>query len=238
MKPVKGVAAVCFVSICFFSSAVFAQDAGKAALKKKLLSLVKACGCATSVDVCGDCAEATEIKEYVDKLIDSKVPEPEMAGILQRSFSSNLMFPENLPESPAAAAATAPQKGPVLSITPQVFDFGKVQGKGTSGVISGVFKLRNIGDEDVVIQNLRTSCSCTKVELRVGSSISPDFDAKGSGPGWNMSLKPGQEAELEVLVNVLELGVSSGKVERAVFVTSNSKERPISILKVVLDMVS
>ena len=58
-------------------------------------------------------------------------------------------------ETPAA-------RGPVIRVEPAGFDFGSVlPGK----TLRKEFRLRNAGDQDLVLQKVRTSCGCTVGEL-------------------------------------------------------------------------
>ena len=108
-----------------------------------------------------------------------------------------------------AAAAPVPEaKGPRISVEPQSFDFGKaVQNK----TLSKEFSIKNYGTEDLVIENVSTTCGCTAALL----------DSK--------VVKPGGTAPLRV---TLETRTYSGKVERKILIRSNDPATNVLELKV------
>ncbi len=60
-------------------------------------------------------------------------------------------------------AASARVHGPHLTLTPEEYDFGKIRQSG--GVVSKTFNVLNNGSEDVTINEVLTSCSCTTAEI-------------------------------------------------------------------------
>ena len=61
------------------------------------------------------------------------------------------------PPPPPAAAARAPR----IAVEPPAFDFGSALPEKRS---QKEFTLRNLGDEDLVIENVSTTCGCTVAE--------------------------------------------------------------------------
>lgn len=61
------------------------------------------------------------------------------------------------------AAASASVHGPHLTLSPEEYDFGKIRQSG--GVVSKTFSVINNGSEDVTIDEILTSCSCTTAEI-------------------------------------------------------------------------
>jgi hypothetical protein len=111
-------------------------------------------------------------------------------------------------ETKKAASPAAEVKGPRISVEPASFDFGKaVQNK----TLSKEFSIRNFGTEDLVIENVSTTCGCTAALL----------DAK--------VIKPGGSTPLRV---TLETRAYSGKVERKVLIRSNDTATKLLELKV------
>ena len=53
--------------------------------------------------------------------------------------------------------------GPHLTIDPEEYDFGKILQSG--GTVSKTFSVFNNGSEDVIINEVLTSCSCTTAEI-------------------------------------------------------------------------
>ena len=60
-------------------------------------------------------------------------------------------------------ATSAPVHGPHLTLTPEEYDFGKIRQSG--GTVSKTFDVFNNGSEDVAINEVLTSCSCTTAEI-------------------------------------------------------------------------
>jgi len=99
--------------------------------------------------------------------------------------------------APAAAAA-----GPRLAVEPESFDFGEARQERT---LTKEFRLVNIGDQELVIERLSTSCGCTVVES----------GATTLGPGGSTSLRVEMQTRKE-----------RGPVVRTVLVQTNDSERP------------
>lgn len=109
---------------------------------------------------------------------------------------------------PGKATPGPEVKGPRISVEPSGFDFGKaVQNK----TLSKEFSIKNYGSEDLVIENVSTTCGCTAALL----------DSK--------VVKPGGTAPLRV---TLETRSYSGKVERKVLIRSNDPATSLLELKV------
>lgn len=60
-------------------------------------------------------------------------------------------------------AASELVHGPHLTLDPEEYDFGKIRQSG--GVVSKTFNVLNNGSEDVTIDEVLTSCSCTTAEI-------------------------------------------------------------------------
>ena len=107
-------------------------------------------------------------------------------------------------EEPAPAAA-AP-RGPRISVDPTVFDFGKAQQEKT---LEKEFTIRNLGNEDLVIDSVSTTCGCTVAE------------------GYSKVIKPGASTPLRVK---LQTRTTSGRLSRSVLIKSNDPSgRPLEL---------
>jgi hypothetical protein len=97
-------------------------------------------------------------------------------------------------------------EGPKLVLDPESWDFGRTL---KSRQLEKQFTIRNVGDEDLVIDRITTTCGCTAALL----------DEK--------TLKPGKSAVLKV---TFETRGFDGKVERTVVLRSNDRARdPLQI---------
>ena len=94
-------------------------------------------------------------------------------------------------------AAEKPATGPRISVEPASFDFGPALQNKT---LTKEFALRNYGSQDLVIENVSTSCGCTVAD------------------GYAKLIKPGGSTPFRV---TLDTKTSSGKITRKVLVRSN-----------------
>jgi len=100
--------------------------------------------------------------------------------------------------SPALAA----KKGPRLFLQEKSYDFGEVQeGK----VVTHVFIFKNIGDETLVINRVRTTCGCTAALLS------------------QKQLQPGEQGKVEVKFNTRGY---EGRLSRYLYLESNDPQNP------------
>ncbi len=103
----------------------------------------------------------------------------------------------------SGAEDTPPQparSGPAISIEPGDIDLGKMR-QSEERTVEAV--IRNVGTEELIIENVGTSCGCTVASLGV------------------KSLAPGAETTLEINFNSKKF---SGKLSKRVTVTSNDPE--------------
>ena len=107
-----------------------------------------------------------------------------------------------------AESAKPPAKGPRIAVEPGAFDFGKAL-KNRS--LTKEFSIRNFGTEDLVIENVSTTCGCTAALA----------DTK--------VVKPGASTPLRV---TLETRNYSGHVERKVLIKSNDSAKATYEVKV------
>ncbi|OQX55630.1 MAG: hypothetical protein B5M54_01270 [Candidatus Aminicenantes bacterium 4484_214] len=100
--------------------------------------------------------------------------------------------------SPALAA----KKGPRLFLQEKSYDFGEVQeGK----VVTHVFIFKNIGDETLVINRVRTTCGCTAALLS------------------QKQLQPEEQGKVEVKFNTRGY---EGRLSRYLYLESNDPQNP------------
>jgi hypothetical protein len=111
------------------------------------------------------------------------------------------------------AKPEAAPKGPKIRVEPATFDFGKALPHKT---LEKEFSLRNFGTEDLVIENVSTTCGCTAALM----------DSK--------LIKPGGTTPLRVS---LETRDYSGKMERTILVRSNDPTAALLEIKVQVTVV-
>jgi hypothetical protein len=103
----------------------------------------------------------------------------------------------------AANVASEDAAGPRIRVEPTTFDFGRVLPRRT---LRKEFRLRNLGDEELVIERVSRSCRCTEAVAD------------------ERSLEPGASTPLRVK---LETRSSTGRMEERVLLSSNDRETPL-----------
>lgn len=214
-------------SLVFFSQALFAQETD---LKSEIYSKLKCCACNVSFDKC-TCAEAKEMKAYIDALIESKASKEDIFYKVAKKYTLNSILDERIKSDiEKRLIKEAGQKRPEITLKPQSFDFGDVNK--TQGKVSKIFKVENKGNSDLIISNIRVSCSCTTASLKVGKNKSPDFAISGAPKGWKEIIRPGESADLEVVLDVAHPSMTAGKQTRNIFIASNDPVYPQVTIKV------
>ena len=102
----------------------------------------------------------------------------------------------------AATAIAEESRGPRIRVEPESFDFGKVLPGRT---LRKEFRLRNLGDDALVIERISRSCGCTAAATEA------------------TALPPGESTPLRITVETRD---ASGTVEHEVLVRSNDPETP------------
>ena len=102
----------------------------------------------------------------------------------------------------ATAASAEEARGPRVRVEPESFDFGRVLPRRT---LRKEFRLRNLGDDALVIERISRSCGCTAASTEV------------------TALPPGESTPLRITVETRD---ASGTVEHEVLVRSNDPETP------------
>ena len=222
-----GVVFLAIFSSVFFSQALFAQNPD---LKSEIYSKLKCCACNVSFDKCV-CPEAKEMKAYVDALIESKESEGNIFYKVAKKYTLNSILDEHIKSDiEKRLIEEAGEKRPQIVLEPLTFDFGNV-GK-NEGKVSKIFKVQNKGNSDLIIANIRVSCSCTTASLRVGKNKSPDFAIAGAPKDWKEIIKPGESGDLEVVLDIAHSSMAVGKQTRDVFIASNDPLYPQVTIRV------
>ncbi len=119
---------------------------------------------------------------------------------------------ENPPPSPTTTEI--PKNGPILTVTPEVFDLGSLSKK--NGIAVADFELKNTGTSDLIISYAFTSCGCT---------VSPIKEEK--------ILKPGEIYPMKVTYDPNFYGpqYELGAIEKTITIISNDLENPFYKIK-------
>lgn len=104
-------------------------------------------------------------------------------------------------------------------IDSKTFDWGNIPLKG--GNVSKTFTIRNTGTDILKLTNIKTSCHCTKAQVKIDDTTSPSF-GMNSVSSWIGEVPPGQEAQLEVVFDPAYHGPQgAGPINRLVSVETN-----------------
>ncbi|MEK6528647.1 MAG: DUF1573 domain-containing protein [Nitrospirota bacterium] len=219
---------VLILCLLFILPVVFAQN--NDGLKSEVYSKLKCCACREPFDKC-TCPEAKEMKAYIDALLESGMSKEEVFYKVAKKFSLKTIQEEQLRQNiEKRLIQEAGQKRPQVILEPTSFDFGSVNKK--QGKISKKFKLSNKGNSPLIIKNVKTSCPCATVSLKVNKKKAPYFGTEGAPKNWQIGIKPGGSGELELMIDLSSEHVKSGKLMREAFVFSNDPIYPEVTAKV------
>ncbi len=171
------------------------------------------------------CEMAEEMIYYIDSLVDRNLSEEEEAIIsFAKEYGLNSFVDGNKAiEVRENLARTAPDERPQIVIEPETYDFGDISQK--KGNVFTYFELKNIGEKDLVIDRMDTSCGCTFAAIVYKDKESPFFTMPGHGyenPEWEgVSISAGETAQLKVMYDPDIHGEFRGFAIREVSIYSN-----------------
>lgn len=126
--------------------------------------------------------------------------------------------------SPPAGGASG-----VLSTEKSSFDFGTISM--AAGKISHSFKIKNTGQESVMIEKMYTSCMCTTAMLKINNRTFGPYGMPGHGfiPSIKEKIAPNEEAVIDVIFDPSAHGPAGvGRIQR-VIVIENSAGEPLQL---------
>lgn len=107
------------------------------------------------------------------------------------------------------------------------FDFKDIPYSGGDAIHE--YKIKNIGDKNLEIGNLATSCACSKAYFKSAKEESPKFSMKGmSAPSdWKGVLSPGEEGKIVTDFDPTYHGPQGvGPISRIVSFETNDPDHP------------
>lgn len=213
---------VLFACLIFYSGIAFAQDAD--ALKADIYSKLKCCSCKVSFDKC-TCSEASQMKAYIDALLEGGISQEEIFYKVAKKFSLDTILDAQIKkEIEAKLTKEVGDKRPQIVLDSTSFDFGLVSKK--KGKASKIFKISNKGSSPLIIKQIKTSCPCATVSLEVNKTRSPYFGTEGSPKDWQVEIKPQETGELELIVDFASSHVRTGKLIREAYITTSDPLYP------------
>lgn len=117
--------------------------------------------------------------------------------------------------------------GAKISVPQSSISVGNIPYSG--GDLIESFQIKNIGNKDLEIANMATSCMCTKAYLEQGNNKSDGFGMKGmvAPSSWKGIIKPGGTAKIVADFDPKYHGPSGiGPVERIVSFETNDPDHP------------
>lgn len=84
-----------------------------------------------------------------------------------------------------------------IVVRPKEYDLGRVDFGG--GVVKRDFSVKNLGETDLKIKSIKTSCKCTEAQLIREEEKSKKFGMHPFNLLWSAIIPPGEEGTLRVL---------------------------------------
>lgn len=170
------------------------------------------------------CAMAQERIDYIDSLVAQGISQEEIILNYVKKYGLNSFTDEERQkEFKERLVAAAPDNRPIISLTPDFYDFADVSQK--AGKVYTYFALKNEGQSDLVIDRLETSCGCTFAAIIYQGVESPYFTMAGHGyknPEWSgVTIAPGREAKLKVMYDPDVHKDFRGTATREIYIFSN-----------------
>lgn len=156
--------------------------------------------CSSSIDECS-CPMSKERKTYIDGLTDAKLGEEEVILSYVKRYGLSSFIDENKREEfREKLVREAPAERPIITLTPDSFDFGNVSQAG--GTVTTLFEIKNQGQSDLIIDKLETSCGCTSASIIFQGKEGPRFTMSGrtnkNAEDWRITISAGKTAQLKV----------------------------------------
>lgn len=112
---------------------------------------------------------------------------------------------------------------PKIEINPEEYDAGTISM--SAGSAKYTYEIKNIGEGDLKIDRIWTSCHCTTARLRVGDKTSGEFGMQSNPIFWSQKIAPGETGFLEVTFDpAFHKEQGTGPVVRAVYLSTNDPQ--------------
>lgn len=112
---------------------------------------------------------------------------------------------------------------PKAEINPLEYEAGDISM--ADGPVNYTYEIKNNGDGDLKIKDIKTSCMCTTALLRVGEIKSPTFDMHSNTAFWSQKIAPGETGFLDVSFDPAFHGPEgTGQAVRVVYFSTNDPQ--------------
>jgi len=218
-----------FFGLALLSPMAFAKN--NDAIKSEIYSKIECLTCRNmTIDKC-NCPKAREMKAYIEALLDTEMAAEEIFYRVAKKFSLRVIMDRQIRaevEKRLVQETGGKMAKAVLDISS--FNLGTVS-KG-QGKVSHIFKLHNRGNGVLIVKNLKASCPCVTVSLKIGKNKTPYFGTNGAPADWQIQVNPGKSAEIEVVIDLQHRTVSVGKLMREVYINTNDVLNPETTLRI------
>ena len=171
------------------------------------------------------CGSMTQMIDFIDQKVSTGASKDDVILATAQEFGLERLADESkrgaLREK---LLANAPKDAPKITAAEVKNDLGTVSLK--KGTVTTEFVIKNEGKSDLVVDKLSSSCGCTSASLIYQGKEGPRFYMAGHGhnapdPNWNVSIAPGNEAQVKVYYDPTVHADLTGAVTREVSVHSN-----------------
>lgn len=112
------------------------------------------------------------------------------------------------------------QGTPKIEITQKEYNAGTVSM--ADGLVKHTYEIKNVGNGDLKIDRIWTSCMCTTAVLKVGNKTSPKFGMHAGSAFWSQKIAPNKAGQLEVIFDPAFHGPQgTGPIVRIVYLSTN-----------------
>lgn len=226
---------VLFLGIAAAANYVFVQFPNR--LRSEVYSEFTCTCCDGSLLQTGpSCYMAGGMREYINSLIHIGTnKEKVMIDAVAKLGITNLV---NLTVARKYALEfynNTPQYAPGIVIEPETVELGDVSNSGP--LIIQDFHIRNEGNDDLIITDLKTSCSCLEASFIKYGKESVKVGRFSNSEGWTFILMPGEEATMRTYYDAKLTNWQLGSVERIISITSNDPVNFIKYAKILVNLV-
>jgi hypothetical protein len=171
------------------------------------------------------CQESITMKAYIEGLKEAGASKEDIFLKVAKKYSLDTILDKDIKARvEKELIKDFGDKRPQIAIEPTTHNFGQVSR--SQGTVTNIFKIKNKGNSELIINNVYTACPCTSVSIKVDKYESPVFNTTGAPKDWQVKLQPGKTAELKVTLDLNHKSLNVGNVSRKVLVLSNDPLYP------------
>ncbi len=125
---------------------------------------------------------------------------------------------------------------PKIEIDVLEYDVGTVSM--ADGLVKHTYEIKNIGEGDLKINGIRTSCMCTTARLKVGDKESGEFGMHSNPAFWSQKIAPGETGYLKVVFDPAFHGPDgTGSIIRAVYLSTDDPDNKEVEVRLIVNVI-